>query len=57
MILNLAQSKFSHKLPLFHVLTNPSLDLCMRELESGDSTGMKEWKLALFASVWHRARL
>jgi hypothetical protein len=29
----------------------------MRELESGDSTGMRKWQLALFASVWHRARV
>jgi hypothetical protein len=38
-------------------LTHPSLDLCMRELEGADPSGMRKWRLALFASVWHRARV
>ncbi|KAK5043531.1 hypothetical protein LTR84_011433 [Exophiala bonariae] len=33
------------------------LDICMRELEGGGLSGMTKWRLALFASVWHRARV
>jgi hypothetical protein len=29
----------------------------MRNLERGDLSGMTKWRLAFFASVWHRARL
>lgn len=29
----------------------------MRALEGGDLLGMRKWRLALFASVWYRARV
>jgi hypothetical protein len=39
------------------LFTHPSLVLCMEELERGVSRGIDKWRLALFASVWHGARV